>query len=159
MVQYSLLAQNMGYQPQAILLPQYNQTIDVTQEGVSLGEKVDVKNIMVDGLGVGDVGSVVLRDRQVLAEEGVVVAVIEVNQNDFSQIANVDLITRGFIFAKENTALLNLATAAVKKSISARQGKIDSTHYIRQLTGDVLENFFWEKTRRRPMILPVIVEV
>lgn len=159
MVEYSNLAQSMGYSTDKILLPQHNETIEITEGKVSLGEKIDIKNIMVDGLGVGDVGTAVLRDRQVLSEEGVVVAVIEISQNDFSQVANIDIISRGFVFAKENTTLLNLASSEVKKAIVARSGKVDSIQYVRQLTSDVLSKFFYTKTRRRPMILPVIVEV
>jgi ribonuclease J len=131
----------------------------MTKSEVTLGPKVDIKNIMVDGLGVGDVGAAVLRDRQVLSEEGVVVAVIEISKSDYSKVTNVDIISRGFVFAKENTALLNLASQAITKSIISKKSKIDSPHFLRQLTQDVLGQFFFEKTRRRPMILPVIVEV
>jgi len=159
MVQYSHLAQSMGYSADKVLLPKINQSVEVTPDGVSLGPVVEIKNVMVDGLGVGDVGNVVLRDRQVLAEEGVVVAVIEVNQNNMSKIENVDLISRGFVFGKENTALLQEGAAAFKTGVAKRGGKIDSDHQIREVASDILENFFFAKTRRRPMILPVVVEV
>ena len=114
---------------------------------------------MVDGLGVGDVGNVVLRDRQVLAEEGIVVAVIEADQNDLSKINSIDLISRGFVFAKENAGLLKQASAAAIKAIAQKHGKIDSDRYVRETASDVLEKFFWQHTGRRPMILPVVVEV
>ncbi len=159
MVQYSRLAQSMGYQEAQILLPEYNQTIEVTSETVKTGPIVDVKNIMVDGLGVGDVGHVVLRDRQVLAEEGVVVAVIQAKQNQLSQIENIDLISRGFVFAKENSDLLNQGSQALKIALAKRQGHIDSDRQVREVSADVLEHFFFDRTGRRPMILPVVVEV
>lgn len=159
MVQYSLLAQGMGYTPDRVLLPSYNQTIEVTPEGAVLGPIVEIKNVMVDGLGVGDVGNVVLRDRQHLAEEGIVVAVAEIDQNDYSSIVNLELISRGFVFDKQNTGLLSQATAQVKSTLAKKKGKIESEHHARQIIVDVLEHFFFERTRRRPMILPVVVEV
>ena len=159
MVQYSRLAQSMGYQEAQILLPEYNQTIEVTPETVKTGPVVDVKNVMVDGLGVGDVGHVVLRDRQVLAEEGVVVAVIQAKQNQLSQIENIDLISRGFVFGKENSNLLNQGSQTLKLALAKRQGHIDSDRQVREVAADVLEHFFFDRTGRRPMILPVVVEV
>lgn len=159
MVQYSYLAQSMGYTPGQIFLPAHNQSIEVHPEKVKLGPAVEVRNVMVDGLGVGDVGHVVLRDRQVLAEEGIVVAVVEVDQNNLGSVQNIDLISRGFVFAKENTALLKQAAEAAKNAISKRQGKIDSNRYVRDTAADTLERFLFERTGRRPMILPVIVEV
>lgn len=159
MVQYSRLAQSMGYQEAQVLLPEYNQTIEVTPETVKTGPVVDVKNVMVDGLGVGDVGHVVLRDRQVLAEEGVVVAVIQAKQNQLSQIENIDLISRGFVFAKENSNLLNQGSQTLKLALAKRQGHIDSDRQVREIASDVLEHFFFDRTGRRPMILPVVVEV
>ncbi len=159
MVQYSHLAQSMGYPADKILLPSASQSIEVLPDKVQFGPMVEVRNVMVDGLGVGDVGNIVLRDRQVLAEEGVVVAVIEVNQNNMNQIENVDLISRGFVFGKENAAMLQEGAAAFKEGVAKRGGKIDNDRQIREIASDILENFFFEKTRRRPMILPVVVEV
>jgi ribonuclease J len=159
MVQYSRLAQSMGYSEDKILLPEYNQSIVVSEGKAMLGPIVSVKNIMVDGLGVGDVGSIVLRDRQQLAEEGVVVAVIEVDQNDLSNIVNLELVSRGFVFEKYSTNLLSQAVAKVKQVISHKKGKIDSDRHLRQIAIDSLSGFLFEQTHRRPMILPTIVEV
>lgn len=159
MTQYSLLAQSMGYSPDRILLPNHNQTIDVFPDKIKVGPVIEVKTIMVDGLGVGDVGNVVLRDRQVLAEEGVVVAVLELDQNDLSNLINIDLISRGFVFAKENISFLKTASEEVKRVISTKRGKIDSDRYAREIVADTLEHFFFDRTHRRPMILPVVVKV
>lgn len=159
MVQYAKLAISMGYTPDKIFLPEPNQTIEVYPDRVKLGPVVEIRNVMVDGLGVGDVGNVVLRDRQVLAEEGIVVAVIEIDQNRPSAITNVDLISRGFVYAKENTQLLSEASNAVKQGVAKRPGRIDSERFMREMVADILEKFFFERTHRRPMILPVVVEV
>src|SRR3989304_4328659 len=114
MVQYSHLAQNMGYPPEKILLPIPNQSIEIADGQVKIGPLLDIKNVMVDGLGVGDVGHVVLRDRQHLAEEGIVVAVAEVDQNDLSQILNLEIISRGFVFDKHNSQLITDAAEHIK---------------------------------------------
>ena len=159
MVQYSHLAQQMGYTPESILLPSINQSIEITPQNVRLGPTVEVKNIMVDGLGIGDVGHVVLRDRRVLAEEGVVVVVLETDQNDLSRLINLELVSRGFVFDKQNASLLNQASDKIRQAVAAKTGKIESDRHLRQLVTDVLERFFFDRTHRRPMILPVVVEV
>jgi len=158
MVQYANLAQNMGYGPDKILLPSHSQTIEATRDSVVLGESLDIKTVMVDGLGVGDVGTVVLRDRKRLAEEGVVVVVVEVNEHERSQVQNVELISRGFVFDKQNETLLAEGSTMVKEAIAARKGKGESQRHLRQLIIDVLAKFFFDQTHRRPMILPVVVE-
>jgi len=114
---------------------------------------------MVDGLGVGDVGNVVLRDRQHLAEEGIVVAVIEVDQNELKKIINLEIISRGFVFDRQNTALLDEASVQVKKAIASKTGTIDSERQIRSLVIESLERFLFDRTHRRPMVLPVVVAI
>lgn len=159
MVQYSHLAQAAGYDSKKILLPGLTQSIEVFPDGAKLGPIVEVKNVMVDGLGVGDVGNVVLRDRKVLAEEGVVVVVLEVDQNDLSQVVKIEIMSRGFVYDKENTQLINLATAHLQKNIDLKKGHIESERHLRQIAIDTLEKYFFEQTRRRPMILPIVVLV
>ena len=159
MVQYSRLASQAGFSPGQVLLPGSSQTIEVTSDGARLGPTVEIKNIMVDGLGVGDVGNVVLRDRQLLAEEGIVVVVAEVDQNDLSSVFHLDMMSRGFVFEKENSELLNLAKTEVQKIMLSKKGHIESDRHLRQIIIDSLERFFFAQTHRRPMILPIVVVV
>ena len=159
MAQYSLLAQSMGYSADKILLPKFSQIIEVYPDIVKVGPALELRKVMVDGLGVGDVGETVLRDRQMLAKEGMVVAVVEAKQSDLSQTENIELISRGFVFAKQNTGLLTQASDQVKKELSRRAGKLNHEHQVREIVVDTLERYFFEKTGRRPMILPVVVEV
>ncbi len=159
MIQYRRLAQSMGYAPEQVLLPNTNQIIEIDKDGVRLGAAIEIKNVMVDGLGVGDVGSVVLRDRQRLAEEGIAVIVVEIDQNDPSKVESLEIVSRGFVFDKENTELLNKASQVVRKQLASRKGKIETERQVRQIIIDSLNPFFFEATRRRPMILPVVVEV
>jgi ribonuclease J len=159
MVQYSRLAQDMGYAPDKILIPSFNQTIEVTQQKAQLSKIVEVNSVMVDGLGIGDVGNVILRDRQHLAEEGVVVVVAEMDQNDLSKIINLEIISRGFVFGKENTFLFDEGAKKIRQVIDSKKGKIESDRYLRQIIVDNLERHLFDQTHRRPMILPVIVQV
>ncbi len=157
MVQYSHLAQSMGYTENQVLLPSYSQTIEISGGTVKLGPNIEVRTVMVDGLGVGDVGSVVLRDRKLLAEEGVLVVVAEMDQNNLSQLINLELMSRGFVFDKHNTDLLDEASGRVRQLFASKPGKIESDRHAKQLIVDCLEKFLFERTRRRPMILPVVV--
>ncbi|OGD09044.1 hypothetical protein A2397_01685 [Candidatus Amesbacteria bacterium RIFOXYB1_FULL_44_23] len=159
MVQYSKLAQEMGYSSDKILLPGNNQSITVSNGKAALGPIVTVRNVMVDGLGVGDVGNVVLRDRQHLAEEGVVVAVLEVDQNNLGNLTNLEIISRGFVFEKYTSSLLTQASDRIKQAVAQKSGKIESDRHLRQIVIDHLGAFLFEQTHRRPMILPVVVEV
>lgn len=159
MVQYAKLAAATGLEQRNVLLPDANQVIEIDEQGVRLGAKIEVRSVMVDGLGVGDVGQVVLRDRKLLAEEGVVVAIIEADRNNLSKLNRVDLISRGFVFAKDAGDLLQMGAAEVKKAVAARSGNIDSERFIRSIAADTLEKFFFQRTARRPMILSVVVEV
>lgn len=157
MVQYAKVIGNMDIAANRILLPAHNEFLEITPDHVKIGGTVAVRNVMVDGLGVGDVGNAVLRDRQHLSEEGIVVAVIELGQGD--EPPKVDLISRGFVFAKDNSDLLRVASAMINKAIVTRKGKVDSERFVREIAVDELERFFFDKTGRRPMILPVVIEV
>ena len=157
MVQYAKLIGNMDIPANRIMLPAHNEYLEITPDNVRIGGTVPVRNVMVDGLGVGDVGQAVLRDRQHLSEEGIVVAVIESGQGE--DPPKIDLISRGFVFAKDNSDLLRVATALLTKAIVSRRGKTGSDRFLREIAADELEKFFFAKTGRRPMIVPVVVEV
>ncbi len=159
MKQYNLMAQRMGYTESNILLPDSGDIVEMTpNQTVSVNGKVDVRNIMVDGLGVGDVGNVVLRDRQVLAEEGIVIVVTQVDQSTGRLASDADLISRGFVFAKNNEELFAEAKRKIRDALAREKGHPD-IRVIREHVIGALDKFFFEKTGRRPMILPVVVEI
>ncbi len=157
MKQYSLMAQDLGYEENSILLPHSGEFLEVTNEGVRIGGKVEVRNVMVDGLGVGDVGNVVLRDRQVLSEEGVVIVVAQIDQPSGNLIGELDVISRGFVYAKGNESLIARAREEATRAIKSR-GKADLRD-VKEAIVDRLERFLFDQTGRRPMILPVVVQV
>jgi ribonuclease J len=122
---------------------------------VRYGEKIHTKEVMVHGLGVGDVGKVVLGDRAVLGTEGVAVAVIKLGKG--KKILGVSIISRGFVFEKFSKELIKESERRLMRTLE-RKGKTDKTS-INAVTLDYLENYFFQKTGRRPMILPVVVEI
>jgi ribonuclease J len=160
MKNYAKLAKRMGYSPDRVLIPEENSTVLVGSDGrVSLGKPVEVHQVMVDGLGVGDVGKVVLRDRKVLAEDGIVVAVIQIDHASREVVGEPDLISRGFVFAKKDDKILPEATRGLKELLLSKKGKLGDARVVRQYVVFYLQDVFFKKLRRQPMILPVVVEV
>lgn len=157
LVHYTLLAEEMGYDPNRVLLAE-GRSIIVDERGCRLGDNAGIRNVMVDGLGVGDVGNVVLRDRQVLAEEGIVVVLLQIDTEKKILAEDPDLISRGLFYAKPESSILPEARQVLITHLS-RYKKLSDWHQIKQETKDVLERYFAKKLQRHPMILPVIIEV
>lgn len=120
-------------------------------------ERIPVRQVLVDGLGVGDVGSIVLRDRQVLATEGVAIVMIQFDESKRKLITDPEVISRGFVFEGKSGALLGKAASELKSFLDKKQ-KLD-TRGVKTESAFFLEKFFWKELKRRPMILPVVVEV
>jgi len=159
MKQYAILAEKMGYQKQQIILPQDGQTLEFDSLGkVNFGPKLELKNIMVDGLGVGDVGNVVLRDRQTMATDGIVVIVVPI-EGATGRVSSPDIISRGFVYMKESGELIDKAKLIVLNSLRLQKGRIVDWQFVKKQIGGNLEEFLYKETGRRPMILPVVVEV
>jgi len=158
MVAYRRLAEKNGFKRNQVIILDGGNTVIFRQDGsLDLKEKIAVGQVMVDALGVGDVGNVVLRDRQILAEEGVVVAILPISQQSHKLEDEPEVISRGFVYIKENFELLNEAREGVKKMFKS-QGLSDH-RLIRQNVQGFLEKFFFDKTGRRPMVLVVIIEI
>lgn len=167
LMQYRRLAQDMGFDKRDVLIPEEGQVLEF-RPGTppKVVETVELENVMVDGLGVGDVGNVVLRDRQTIATEGIVVVVIPMEQSTGRVTAAPDIISRGFIYMKDSGKLIDeskrvvLQTLRLKKGQpSGRQGRMFDWQFVRKQISDNLEVFLARETGRRPLIVPVIVEV
>lgn len=156
---YATLAKEMGYQNEKIILADNGDVIQARDGRVFMSEKVEIKNVMVDGLGVGDIGSVVLRDRQVMAEDGIVVVIVPIDQETGTVAAKPDIVSRGFVYMGESQELINNAQKVVEDCLSDHKGKISDWRFLRRHIEDTLEKFLYNETKRRPMILPVVVEV
>ncbi|MDE3206322.1 MAG: ribonuclease J [Acidobacteriota bacterium] len=156
---HARLAEEMGVDPDRILLAEDGDVIDLTSEGVDFAGEVPAGYMYVDGI-VGDVGRGVLRDRKVLAEEGVVILVVTVDAKTGEVVSGPEIITRGWVYAPEAEDLLGEARQAVLEALqdAAGPGPVDF-ETMRRRARQALGRFVSERTRRRPMIIPVVMEV
>lgn len=160
MKQYATIAQKMGYPEEKVLLVENGDRVAFFKDKrVSILGKVEVKNIFVDGLGVGDIGEIVLRDRKHMAEDGFVVVIVPVDQATGQPTAEPDLVSRGFVYMKQSGELIEEARSVVKDCLSLHKGRVLDWQFIRRNIEESLEKFLYQKTKRRPMILPIVVEV
>ena len=157
---HSKLAQQMGMDPRNVLIADIGQVMELTQKSAKITGTVTAGQVFVDGYGVGDVGSVVLRDRRHLAQDGMIVVVLSMSGEDGALVSGPDIITRGFVYVKESEGLMEeLRQVALEalESVDTRYAK-DWSAIKGVIKGD-LSNYLYKKTKRSPMILPVIMEV
>ena len=154
------IADELGIPKENIFMLQSGDVLEMNDTKAEVVGKVPVGAILVDGLGVGDVGNVVLRDRQHLAEDGILIVVLALDSYSDQLVSGPDIVSRGFVYVKESDELLDearlLVTDAIQNCLDKGQtdwGKLKAT------IKDVLTEFVWKKTKRRPMILPIIMEV
>lgn len=156
---FSRMAQDMGFEKRQLIEAENGDILEISKDQIKLAGTIDTQNVYVDGLGIGDVGHVVLRDRQRLSEEGVVVVVVSVYQRTGKPTSEVDIISRGFVFEDMAQEILEDAKEVVKNTLEKHAHKTSDWRFIRKLIEDGLEKFFYEITERRPLVLPVVVEV
>ncbi|MBI2611967.1 ribonuclease J [Candidatus Gottesmanbacteria bacterium] len=156
---YAELAKKMGYKEAQVLLPMDGNVLEFDSSSVKYKERLDLKNIMVDGLGVGDVGNVVLRDRQTMANEGIVVVVVPIEQETGHVTASPDIISRGFVYMKESGRLIDQAKQVVVNSLRIKKGRLVDWQFVRKQIEGNLEEYLYKETHRRPLILSVVIKV
>jgi hypothetical protein len=150
----------MGMEPNNIIISDIGKVIELTPTSAKLNGSVPAGRVFVDGYGVGDVGAVVLRDRKHLAEDGMIVVVASMSGEDGSLISGPDIITRGFVYVKESEGLMEeLRLVAVAAIQECRDQRVKDWSAIKSQIKNDLSNFLYKKTKRNPMILPVIMEV
>ncbi len=157
---HAKLAQQMGMEPNHILISDIGKVMELTPNSAKITGTVTAGQVFVDGYGVGDVGSVVLRDRRHLAQDGVIVVVLSMSGEDGALVSGPDIITRGFVYVKESEGLMEeLRQVALEalQSVDTRYST-DWSAIKSAIKGD-LSGFLYKKTKRSPMILPVIMEV
>jgi len=160
MVAYQKLAINKGFKAQQVLLPDYGEILEFFPGGkVKISQKIEIHNILVDTLEGKDVESVVLRDRKVLAGEGMVLVVIVLNKQTYFFQKEPEIITRGFIYPKENNDFFCQTKNRIRQVIKKIRGREVDKQFIRRKIQNELERFFFKTTSRRPMVLPIIIEV
>jgi ribonuclease J len=154
---YGLMAQKMGAPAQNVFELNPGEIVEFKNDSARITGKIPVKNILVDGLGIGDVGSVVLRDRQILAKEGVAIVLIQFGVSEKKLVSDPEIISRGFVFEKKGKGFLQDAARRLKDFMNKKSSL--EVHSIRDGAVDFLEKYFFTETGRRPMILPVVFEV
>jgi len=155
------IARELGYTSENILMIHSGDVLELNENSpAKVTGHVHTGAVFVDGLGVGDVGNVVLRDRQHLAEDGIVIIVLTLEKGTGQVLAGPDIISRGFVYVRESDALLEDSTEVLEESLDYLQEKgISDWGKIKSAMKDDLSDYLWKKTKRRPMILPIIMEV
>ena len=160
LVQHARLARELGMPKENIFISENGQILEFTRDKGQVVGKVTAGMVMVDGLGVGDVGNIVLRDRRQLSQDGILIVVVTMNKQTHRVVAGPDIVSRGFVYVRESEALMDEATARVQQALDrCEDEKVKEWAAIKSNVRDALGRYLFEKTRRRPMILPIIMEV
>ena len=154
------IAISMGIKKDNIFIMGIGDVLEVTKVDAKINGSVPAGQVLVDGLGVGDVGNIVLRDRKHLSQDGLMIVVVTMEKETGFVLAGPDIISRGFVYVREAEELMDEAKAVVKDALSKCEEKhITGWSYIKGLIKETLKNYLWQKTKRSPMILPIITEV
>ena len=154
------LAISLGMESKDIFILEVGNVLEIKQESAKICGKVTSGTVLVDGLGVGDVGSLVLRDRKHLAQDGLVNIVVTIEKESYSIIAGPDIITRGFVYVKESEELIKeLKQIATEELQNCLDDKIIEWYLIKTNVKKALERYIYDKTKRRPTIIPIIMEI
>ncbi|MBE6700291.1 MAG: ribonuclease J [Ruminococcaceae bacterium] len=154
------LARQVGIPEDNILIPEIGKTIELDARSIKAGQSVPSGKVLVDGYGVGDVGSVVLRDRKHLAQDGLIVVVVAIDVEGGYVLSGPDIVSRGFVYVKESESLMESVKAAASNSIEKTLGSGNCDYNaIKSNLRDDLTKLLYNKTKRKPMILPIIMDV
>jgi ribonuclease J len=149
----------LGISEDHIVVAEDGDVVEVTPDSIHVADHVPCGNVYVDGLGVGDVGQIVLRDRQVLAQDGILMVVLSVDKETGRPIAGPDLISRGFVYMRDSEELLEDARRRVLESLVGLNGHALDWAFVKDKIKHTLSEYLYDRTHRRPMILPVVMEV
>ena len=157
---HSELAQELGMPAENIFVMQTGQVLELDKNSAKVTTTVPIGNVLVDGLGVGDVGNIVLRDRKHLSEDGLMIVVVTISKEDGKVLAGPDIISRGFVYVRESEDLMDGAKTVIKEVLNECEEKnIKEWAYLKNNIKENLKEYLYTKTKRNPMILPIIMEV
>lgn len=157
---HALLAESVGVEPQNIFITEIGEVVEIQGGAARRAGKVTAGNVLIDGLGVGDVGNIVLRDRKLLSQDGILVVVVTLSKQNGAIVSGPDIISRGFVYVRESEGLLDEANRIVSSTLQRLMSeKVNEWASLKTSVKDSLGRFLYEQTRRRPMILPIIMEV
>ena len=154
------VAKSLGIPKENIFIIQSGDVLEVSEEEAKLVDKVHTGAILVDGLGVGDVGNIVLRDRQHLAEDGIMIVVLTLERRTNRLLAGPDIVSRGFVYVRESEGLMEEARHVVSEALDkCLSGRNTDWNKIKLVIRDTMNDFIWKKTKRKPMVIPIIMDV
>jgi ribonuclease J len=159
LILHGKLAYSLGIPEDHIVIGEDGDIITVSPESIQVTDHVACGNVFVDGLGVGDIGQIVLRDRQVLAQDGILMAVLTVDKETGQPLAGPDIVSRGFVYMRDSEELLESARQRILESFIGLNGHASDWSFVKDKIRHTLSEYLYEKTHRRPMILPVVMEV
>lgn len=157
---HALLAESVGVEHDNIFITDIGEVVEIQGGSARKAGKVTAGNVLIDGLGVGDVGNIVLRDRKLLSQDGILVVVVTLSKQDGAIVSGPDIISRGFVYVRESEGLLDEANRIVSNTLQRLMSEnVNEWASLKTNVKDALGRFLYEQTRRRPMILPIIMEV
>lgn len=158
--QHGELAESMGMPRQNIILPENGQVIELSADSVNIAGEVPTGTVLVDGLGIGDVGNVVLRDRKHLSQDGLIIVAMAFDRTNCVLVSGPDVISRGFVYVRENEDIIE-GIRNTARNIIASYGRIEGSDWpsIKNRIKDELHRYIYDKIKRNPMILPIIVDL
>lgn len=160
MVFHAQLAKKLGIDSENIFILENGKILEITPEKGKVVGKVPSGNVLIDGYGVGDVGNIVLRDRRQLSRDGIVIVVVTIEKEMGNVLAGPDIVSRGFVYVRESEALMEDAKDKVRNVLEkCEEMNITEWSVIKSQVRDVLRKYLYERTKRKPMILPIIMEV
>ena len=160
LVAQAKIAEQLGYDTDHIKILSSGDVLEINEDGAKVTGRVHVGNVMVDGLGVGDVGNIVLRDRQRLAEDGIIIVVMTLEAGSGQLLAGPDIVSRGFVYVRNSESLMDEAKCVLDDTMERlTDNNVTDWGKIKTEVKDALGDFVWKETKRRPMIIPIIMEV
>ena len=161
LIRHGQLAEGLGMKKENVFILDNGDILDVTKRSAHIAkEKIEADAILVDGLGVGDVGNIVLRDRKMLSESGLIIVVAAIEKESHMVVSGPDIISRGFVYVRENETLIDEARKVAEAALEKCQDKnIKDWNNMKSQVRDSLGAYIYEKTKRSPIILPIFLEV
>lgn len=160
LVQHARLAQSLDMMKENTFVPELGCALEIDKQGASMVNGIPAGAVMIDGLGVGDVGNIVLRDRKLLSQDGIIIVCVTFDGTTGDLLSGPDLISRGFVYVRESEELMENAKAVVADYIDSLQsGPHSDWNSIKNGIKNRLKDYVFTKTKRSPIILPIVIEV